>query len=312
MHILGKVLLWLCVVLLIPTLVLITMTLDVRHRWLTDVAERQRRVENGLKQIAETQKKVRNLEEQRQALVHAWGDVWTSPNSQVQQGAVGALELGVGASSGLPHRRQGADVDPPVFVFADTPNGSQYLGEFNVTDIRPGQAIARMARAPYPQETSTWPNGTYRIRGTIPANWQETFVVLQHQLASASAALVDQQLELATRKQMVKNSQATLDQRMAELNGNPNAPADAGDIVRDGLVASVRKYESLRDQQLSTVDRLRRKMINEYNRLRHTISRCVEMADVLEKEYGQPDSRKPDGTVQNRTASSILPGSSVE
>lgn len=306
MHILGKVLLWLCVVLLLPTLVLITMTLDVRHRWLTDVADRQRRVENGLTQIAQAQKQVRDLEEKRQALVHAWGDVWNSPNSQVQQGAAGTLELGVGASSGLPHRRQGVDVDPPVFVFADTPNGSQYLGEFNVTDIRPGQAIARLAREPYAQETATWPNGTFRIRGSIPANWQESFVAIQSQLVSANAILVDQQLELATRKQMVKNSQATLDQRMAELNGNPNAPADAGDIVQNGLVASVRNYESQRDQQLSTVDRLRQQMVNQYNRLRHTIARCVEMADVLEKKYGQPGAKNPDEEAQSRTASSVL------
>jgi len=282
MHILGKVLLWLCVVLLIPaSLVLTSMVLDVRHRWLKDVSDRQQRVEQGLQQLAETQERVRALEEQRQALVQSWGDVWTAPNSGPQAGTPGAIELGVGSSSGLPQRGKEGKIDPSVFVFADTPAGSQYLGEFIVSDIRPAQAIARLARKPYPKEAETWPRGIYHVRGTLPANWLAMNADLQGQQVIADSILVDQQLELNIRNELIKSSQATLAQRMAELNGNPQADEAAGAEVKDGLVESLRKYESARNQQLFVVNELRHQMFDEYSRLRHILNRCVEKAKIL-------------------------------
>ncbi|WP_437227638.1 hypothetical protein SH661x_000477 [Planctomicrobium sp. SH661] len=307
MHILGKVLLWLCVVLLIPaSLVLSTMVLDVRHRMLKQVTERQERIEKGIQQIADAERRVRALEEQRQALVHGWGDVWNSPNSQVQPGTPGAIELGVGSSSGLPQRGTDGKIDPSVFVFADAPGSSLYLGEFSITDIRPSQAIARLTRPPYPQETDLWPRGTYHIRGTLPANWLATIASLQHQQVIADSALIDHELELATRKELIKSSQATLAQRMAELNGNPQAAPDAGDEVRDGLVESLRKYETARNDQLAEVDRLRRKMIDDYSELRRTLQRCVEKAQILNQKYGTQPA--PVETTQSETAASEIQG----
>jgi len=303
MHLLGKVLLWLCVVLLIPTLLLTTMTLDVRHRWLKDVTDRQERVEQGLQQIADTQQRIRNLEEQRQALIQSWGDVWTAPNSGPQAGTPGGIELGVGASSGLPQRGQDGKIDPSVFVFAESPTGTQYLGEFTVSDIRPSQAIARLARSPYPQEAESWPRGVYHIRGTLPANWLATIADLQGQQVIADSILVDQQLELNVRQDLIKSSQATLAQRMAELNGNPEADPAADDEVRDGLVESLRKYESARNQQLADVGRLRHQMFADYSTLQHTLQRCLEkMRRLEEKQLGRPAQTGPAGASQGTSA----------
>lgn len=305
MHVLGKVLLWLCVVLLIPaSLVLTTMVLDVRHRWLKDVADRQARIEQGLQQIQETQQRVRALEEQRQALVQDWGDVWNAPNSQVQPGTAGAIELGVGASSNLPQRGPEGKIDPAVYVFAETPGSSQYLGEFTVTDIRPSQAVARLTRTPYPKETESWPRGTFHVRSTLPANWLAMIADLQGQQVIADSILVDQRLELEIRNQLIKSSQATLDQRMSELNGNPQANPEAGDEVKDGLVESLRKYSTARDLQLAEVDRLRRKMVEEYNTLQHTLQRCYEKARILTEKYGVPSQPAATETTRNESAGS--------
>jgi len=294
MHILGKVLLWLCVILLIPaSLVLTTMTLDVRHRWLQDVADRQQRVEQGIQQIADVQRRVRTLEEKRQVLVSSWGDVWNAPNSGPQAGTPGAVELQVGASSGLPQRGPEYQVDPAVYVFAETADGSQYLGAFLIADIRPTQAIARLVRAPYPQEIESWPRGTYHVRNNLPANWLTTAATLQGQQDTADAMLVDQQLVLSTRKEMVKVSQATLDQRLAELNGNPQASPEAEDEVKDGLVESLRKFENARNQLLVDVDGLRHRLFAEYSELEQTLLKNVEKDGVLNEKYGNPEQSPP-------------------
>lgn len=310
MHKLGNWLLVLCVLLLIPTLILTTLTLDVRHRWLKDVSDRQQRVEQGLQQIAETEARIRALEEQRQSLVQSWGDVWTAPNSGPQAGTPGGIELGVGSSSGLPQRGQDGKIDPSVFVFAETPAGTQYLGEFGISDIRPSQAIARMTRVPYPQEAETWPRGVFHVRGTLPANWLAMVADLQGQQVIADSILVDQQLELSVRQELIKSSQATLALRMAELNGNPDAEAAASDEVRDGLVESLRKYETARDQQLKEVDRLRHEMFANYSTLQHTLERCFEKTRVLEEKSRQPAQSAPTARPQG-TSVLLSPAGSV-
>jgi len=307
MHILGKVLLWLCVILLIPaSLVLTTMTLDVRHRWLHDVTLRQQQVEQGIQEIADTQRRVRTLEEERQALVRSWGDVWNAPNSGPQAGTPGAIELQVGATSGLPQRGADDQADPAVYVFAETANGSQYLGSFLIADIRPNQAIARLARAPYLQEIETWPRGTYHVRNNLPANWLKMAASLQGQQATADAILVDQQLELNTRNGIVKVSQATLNQRLTELNGNPQASPEAEAEVKDGLVESLRKFEDARNQLLAVVDGLRHRLFAEYSELEQTLLKSVEKDGVLNQKYGNPN-QTPLENARDKTSAQRLP-----
>jgi hypothetical protein len=286
MHILGKVLLWLCVLLLVPAAIwLSTKTLDVRHRWLSEVKSRQEKVEQQAQQLADARRRVTELENARQRLVHAWGDVWSAPNSRIQPGGTGALELGVGASSNLPQKTNDGR-EPTVYVFAEAPGQSQFLGQFSIADIQPTRAIARLNRRPYSQETDNWPaQGVYHVRSTLPENWLMTTANLQAQQAISDARVVDQRVQLENLAQQIKSSQATLDQRLAELNGNPDASADAREDVQDGLVKTVQKAEAARDSMLAEVDQFRRKMITTYNTLITTLQGNVEKVRLIEKTF---------------------------
>ncbi|HWL06965.1 MAG TPA: hypothetical protein VNQ76_00985 [Planctomicrobium sp.] len=289
MHILGKVLVWLTVVLVLAAAWMTSTALGVRHRWLTSVETRQQKIEGQLKDITATRHRVRELEERRQQLVHSWGDVWTAPNSRVQPGGTGAIELGVGASSNLPQKSADGAI-PTVFVFGEEGGQSKYLGEFAVTDIRPTQAIAQLTRRPYAQETSEWPQGLYHVRNVLPGHRLTAAAQLQAQQTIADAHIVEQRQQLEVLNGMVQASQAALDQRLAELNGNPDAPANASEDVKDGLVLSVKKSEQTRDSTLTQVDQLRRQVAQTYDEIVKTLQSNLDQSKLLEKRYEQPDS----------------------
>lgn len=292
MHILGKVLVWLTVVLIVAASWLTSQALGVRHRWLSSVETRQQKIEKQIHDIADSRRRIRDLEERRQLLVHAWGDVWTAPNSRVQPGGTGAVELGVGASSNLPQKNADGG-NATVFVFGEEGGQSKYLGEFVVADTRPTQAIVQLTRRPFSQETAEWPQGTYHVRNTLPSNWLVSSAQLQAQQVIADAHLVEQRQQLEVLNGMVQSSQAILNQRLAELNGNPNAPATASEDVKDGLVLTLKKSEQARDLVLAQVDQLRRQVIQTYDDIVKTLASNVEQAKLLDKRFEQPTASTP-------------------
>jgi len=287
MHILGKVLVWLTVVLLVAAGWFTSTTLRVRHQWLSSVETRQERIEKQIQDIADTRRRIQLLEDQRQELVHAWGDVWSAPNSRVQPGGTGAIELGVGASSNLPQKNADGN-NPTVFVFGDDGGQTKYLGEFLVADTRPTQAIVQLTRAPYPQEASEWPQGLYHVRNTLPLNWLTSAAQLQAQQIIADAHVIEQRQQLEVLNGMLESSQNALNQRMAELNGNPQAPPTASDDVRDGLVLAAQKSEQARDAVLLQVEQLRHQVTQTYDNIVKTLNSNIETAKQLENRYQQP------------------------
>lgn len=292
MHILGKVLVWLSVVLVVVASWLTTTALSVRHRWLTAVETRQKAVEKQIQDIADTRIRIRDLEEKRQTLVHNWGDVWAAPNSRPQPGGQGAIELGVGTSSNLPQR--GADgLEPSIYVFSHEGEKTSFLGEFAVIDTRPTQAIARLTRRPYPQETGNWALGLYHVRGTLPANWLTATAEIQGQQIVADSRVAELQIQKTNLEVMTKASQVLLDQRLKELNGDPAAPADASDDVKDGLVKTVQKAEASRDTVLSDVSQFRRKVIETYDLVIKTLGENLKMVQKLEELSKQQSAVPP-------------------
>jgi hypothetical protein len=273
MHVLGKVLLWLWVVLSLLAIYETSLVLGHRYRWLSEVEKRQQKVEANLVQLQETARRVRLLEEKHQSLVQDWGDVWTAPGSRVQPGGSGAIELGVGPSAGLPQKKDNGP-PPQVYVFAELAGGkSQYLGEFAITDTRPNQAVATLTRKPYPDEVAGWPQGgTFHVRNLIPQNWLAVHSELIGSQALANSGLETQKLQLGILKQQIKSSQSSLDARLAELDGNPEAAAEGGSQeVTDGLVVTLRKFDSQRNVKQGEVQSLRFDVAQTYSHLRKTL-----------------------------------------
>ncbi|WP_437206417.1 hypothetical protein [Planctomicrobium sp. SH664] len=288
MHILGKVLLGLCILLVLVAVVFSAQLLDIRHRWLKEVETRQTRVRQNAEQLEALRRKVQNLEADRQRLVHEWGDVWVANNSGPQPGSDGIVEIGVGTASGI---RVPADLEksarPVAFVFGSEPSGqTRFLGEFQLVDIAAGRSAAQLIRAPYPGEMDAWPRGQYHIRQTLPGNWLSTIGDLEAQTVIAQARLDIQKNQLSVVQKQNQESQAALDQRMVELNGDPAAiPGTIPEIV-DGLVETVRKHEASRNKQLSEIDVLRKKLDDLYVRMRNVLAENLKIVEQMQASAG--------------------------
>lgn len=285
MHKLGTAFLVLSLILLIPAIYLTTGLLKIRNRWLGEVEQRRAKVAQQAQQLTDVRNRVRLLEEERQRIAHVWGDAWVAQQGAPQLGAQGVVDLGVGTGSGLPG--PSASGQPSIFLFAGPEEGpSRYLGEFRVTDARVDRAAAQLARPPYPGEVETWPRGPYRIWESLPKNWLNSFADLRAQRLIAEASLRTQQLELEIMNQQIAASRAALDQRLAELNGNPNAPEGAVPEIVDGLVESLRKGETNRNQLLAEVDSLRHDLDRKYVQLQETLANNQRLVELLERNHG--------------------------
>jgi hypothetical protein len=298
MHVMGNVFLWLSVVLILVAITFSTMVLDVRSKWLAEVEKRQQALVQSGEELRATALRVRNLEEDLQRRVQLWGDVWTAENSRPMPGDDGRIEIGAGSAAGLGRKAEAQGREPPaVYVFSEGPDGaSEYLGEFRLTDVQTDRSAARLTRRPYPQEMQAWPQGTFRVRENLPGDWRSTYADLEAQQVIAETKLRTQLLELETLNNQIRVSQASLDRRLAELNGDAEAPEGASQEVLDGLVETLRKFENERDQVLANVQRLRRQLDREYVRLRRILAGNRETVERMYEEAGTSIDASPEVT----------------
>lgn len=287
MHVLGKVCLAFVVIGAIGAIVLTSMLLDVRSHWMEQVGTRQEQYLQQKEQLAEVRQAVDALEKDINRHMQAWGRSWSAVNSGVTNARNGEVTLGVGLASGLGARAQAAGrplESINVQIFAPQADGSSvYLGDFKLKGLDANQALAQLNRAPLPGEAESWPAGTYRVRELIPPSWRSTLGELQTELAIAAQDLQEEQGRLQLQEEHLAASEKLLEQRMHELEGDPNAPANADPSVVDGLVATLVRLEDERNQALQTTNRLRRQlsdMIAELN------SRLQENRSLLTQRPG--------------------------
>lgn len=292
MHVMGNVFLWLSVVLILAAVTLSTMVLDVRSKWLGEVEKRQQALVQSREQLREAELKVRGLEEDLQRRMHLWGDVWVANNSRYMPN--GSLELGAGSSAGLGLKAQGEGrPQPAVYVFGqDAAGDTQYLGEFQLDQLLTDRASARPARQITPEEIQRWPTGQYRVRENLPGGWRSAFAELEAQRLITLAKLRTQEAELETLSNQIRLSQAALDQRLAELNGDANAPAGADQEVQDGLVETVRQFEATRNRLQREVSVLRRELDRKYVHLRQTLAANEAAANRLRESAADVGSKQ--------------------
>lgn len=283
MHILGKVCLGIMVFLLIPAaIVLTTMTLDIRSKWQAEVAKRQEALAKSEEDLTVARVANAELEGKLQSLTFNWGEVWVAPQSGPLPGGNG-IQLGAGRSTGLGRNQQPGKA-PRVYAFAGMGDQSMYVGELELVQVDNDRAAGQLMRSPFPGEAQSWPGGVYHVRDTIPSNWLATIADLEAQSIVASTKLSLQKQQESMMLDQLNSSQELLDQRLAELNGDGEAPAGASQQVLDGLVETIRKLEKERNTVLDDVHDLRIKLVNDYENLESLIA---GNRSVLQKQTAQ-------------------------
>lgn len=288
MNIYGKVALWSIVILLGPAaIVLTTMSLDIRSKWQAEVAKRQESLVASTAELAEAHVRVNELEGELHRQTYAWGEVWDAPNSEPLSGT--EIQIGVGRSRGLGRNARDGQA-PRVFIFSETGDASAYLGEFELAQIDTDRAVGQTIRPAYPGEVQAWAPGTYHVRDTLPSNWLVSVAELESQLIQIGSKLSLQEKEEQIQNKLLASSISTRDQRLAELNGDANAPDGASQQVLDGLVETLRKIEDERNVVLDEVHDLRIKMVKDYLVLQDTLK---NNRNSVEQRQVNASKRKP-------------------
>ncbi|MCA9079514.1 MAG: hypothetical protein KDA58_03100 [Planctomycetaceae bacterium] len=299
MHKLGIAFLVLAIFGIITAFVFTTMLLDVRSKWRKSLETAQAAATQSSEERAKELRKVLTLEEEIAREMHAWGDAWDAPNSQAA-GRNGIVQLGVGTGRGLAQKEAAQNKPlPDVFVFAKAGgNSADFLGQFNLANLQVDNATGQLTRTPYAGEEAGWKSGEYRVRDSIPAGWRFTFASLEGEMLIAQRKLESQRELLETINNQITESRKSLDQRLAELDGDAEAPMGASQEVLDGLVQTLRRLESERDLILAHVDQLRHELNDQYVQLRETMDANAAMVNKITQEAESAGTAAPQVTAR--------------
>jgi len=273
MNTLGKIAMGLLMVCLLFATYLTTGVLKARSTWLKKIGDKTAQIEKAQAEVVSNK---RQFEEARN-LVHwendNWGRAWQSPNSGPSPTGDGSVEFGIGSNAGLGRGQTDPAKLPLVYVFATNANGqSQYLGDFQLTEVRQDNTGAKLTRPLHADELQSWPTGEYRVREQVPHDSLSSIDSLRTLLILGEQTVAHERSMLKIQTEHTAASQAALDQRLAELNGKPDAIDKAGPDVKDGLVQTLRREETARNELVKSVDELRRDLSDKHLRLTTVLS----------------------------------------
>lgn len=285
----------LLLVALIGAFILTGKLLAGRRLWLDKIDAKQKQLadlESGPNSVASARRQFEVARNEVDWENDNWGQAWQAPNSGASPVGDGSLELGVGANAGLARGQQDPAKLPVVYVFGTDAGGKQvYLGDFKLMEVRQDTAGGKLTRTPFPNELQSWPRGEMRVREDIPGNYRNEIAELRTEAIIAEQHVRQENDQLKIQTLHSEASQKALDMRMAELNGNPDAPEKAGPDVKDGLVQTIRREENARNSIVKEVDAIRRLLSDKHLLLTKILEENSGLVQKLAKSRTTPASR---------------------
>jgi hypothetical protein len=266
MHIMGKVGVWLVVVVAIASTVLTAKFIQVRNSWTKKDVAFQKAYQTLQPKIADLSEEV----------------VVTT----VQRQPEGILAIDRGTDQGLREKMT-------LYGFEIMEDGSSvYRGDFTVTTARNAQAQLQPNWRVRPEDVATWQqNGKWRWRNLVPPGIQPNYDQQILGIAKAGDTLTERQKKLATEVALGKAAEAQKDLREAELAGGDQLSKDPAVAVeyREGLVAAIEQTEEARNQVLLKVDALRRKLRAAQQSVERLQTENIELARKLPQASAAAD-----------------------
>lgn len=293
MHILSKILLGLAIVLALVAVVPMGKLAVARNKLSDEIVKQKKLRDENIEKIAKARITRGNELDELNRQMESWGRQWVAKGQK--DGTQPTILLNIGMPQGLAAQQVATKRPlPSVHLFHIQPEGSVYLGEFNVD--QPGQqTLLTLARPAYPGQVDSWPaEGDFRVRERIPPGTRAIFHDLFTQQAIADQQVVNETAKGVIQDNHIAASQKTLDQRLAELNGNPAAPQTADPEIVSGLVETLRREEAERNTVLQDVDALRRSLSDSYARLQSVLAENGRAVDSLTSAVGTETAAKPE------------------
>lgn len=262
MHILGKILLGLTLLLAGGAIVFTSKVLQVRNEWMKTIATKRDAYEKTVPEVSRVQQELFATRSQYELLMQQWAPMIGANINITPVGNDGIALNGVGQASGI---RQ----EQVVHVFGPGEGGgSYYIGPFKVNLVQAGRSGA-VANWPLRQtEKDNW-NRTYifgndcRVYGSVPTNAPETLLRYQQTLLAKDELLAAKTDLRDRRAEEVEVATEHLNYRNIELHGDPTLEGDRGilpDHMIDGQVKAIEAFDEKRNTTDLEVDEIRHRL----------------------------------------------------
>ena len=275
MHTMGKVGIWLVVVAAVAATMLTSKLIQVRNGWTKKASVAREEYRALVPKLAELQVQLDALEGDRFRALELWGN--SSPPVPTTVQAQGALVVDLGTNSGITEKKV-------VYGFEVLPDNSVvYRGDFTVATARDVQSQLTPNWKVRNQDGATWQSSKWRWRNQLPSAYQQNFDKQILLLSQGEDDLAVWRRSQDVQTKLVAQSQEQLKLREAELVGGDQLSKNAADAVehREGLVAAVEQVEESRNQVLTKVDDLRRKLRTVQTDVDRLKALNVELTDKL-------------------------------
>lgn len=259
MHILGKILLGLTLILAGVAIWSTSRTLQVRNEWMKSVDGKRKAYEDSVPKVGEAEQALFATRSQYDLLMQMWAPMIGQNVAIVPNGNDGIVLNGIGPATGI---RQ----DQIIHVFgAAQDGGTNYVGPFKVTVVEPGRSAAVAAWPLRNSETSNWNQAFLfgnqcRVYGSVPTNAPETLLRYSQVLLAKDELLAAKTDLRDTRAREVDIANEHLNYRDIELHGDPTLEGDRGvlpDHMIDGQVKAIEILDEKRNVTVLEVDEIR-------------------------------------------------------
>lgn len=287
MHLTGKIFAFLTLCLSIYAIILTAQTLDRQNEWNNRVEKARVAYEQEVAKLPDARRQLRQLRNDLTLARLDWGRHWSDVEVSPRNLEQGQITIGIGRNNGLARRTDDGEQFPLLYAFQPSGDGMKYVGEFRVTQIDATQAALQLARAPRENETANWEtNQTWRFRDALPSAKRGQVGELLLEMTLIEQRIKDRQLTLTIQQKSVEAARNMLEERLQELNGNPELPELEGDERRIGLVQAVLQAETRRDEVLAEVQQLREQLHDLHGRFEDLLAHNRSLEQKLNEQAG--------------------------
>jgi len=299
MHTFGKV----CVLLLVLlAFVAVRYTSKLYVTRAADVKQKinlEEKMARNAKELDDLRNKVRTTKRELTHEKLSWAPYWNDVDVEVRND--NSVLVNIGAQQGLEAGTtdNAAAKQFLIHCFQSTADGgTEYIGEFRVSDLEDNRALLVPNWDPFEGETDSWNDGQkWRIRALVPSQHVVRFNGLELQTTSYLELLASKLAHLDDQNKLLAIAEERLQRRIDEIDGPQGDVPDADQRPREdvvGLLTTLTELEEERNAILAKSDERRRALLQATEDFERTQAENLQVVNSLKQESNLQDARRRD------------------
>ncbi len=289
MHKTGVVLLWINLVLAIIGTVLMMQYFTFRQTVLEEMHIAREKFVAGTDGLDDARTTNAQRRKDLQRARFGWGRYWNGVQTQVTNPATGQITAELGTSLGLAPPATPADKIPVMSAFQPSGDSFKFVGLFRVVDVGQNQARMEYVGALRTNQAASWNAGEWRFRDSLPEGQSSRFRDLETSFNVADEQLMERTANIRRQQEFVDDANSQLNQRVLELNGDPDIDAATAPELSIGLIQSVQDQSAVRNAQAVRVQQMRQTVDRLYQAILAVIDQNLQLestASPVDRQAG--------------------------